>query len=201
MRIARKTASAGGKSQKVTGTRRGIRFLRSENKIYKSQTLHITGCTRTLPMLWIRLQLAVLPGAQGTAQPQLPSTTQSPSIAWYQTAGTVRAGGWPPHRDAARRSPRLARTYPSSVPRVGHGQPIKSHELSVSQRQRRCEEGRRCATGGEGLHAVSRAFAPGSRLRLWSPAPERGSAPTEAKPRPSRLWLAAVCPLDYGSSF
>lgn len=42
MRIARKTASVGGKSQKVTGTRRGIRFLRSENKIYKSQTLHIT---------------------------------------------------------------------------------------------------------------------------------------------------------------
>lgn len=38
MRIARKTASVGGKSQKVTGTRRGIRFLRSENKIYKSQT-------------------------------------------------------------------------------------------------------------------------------------------------------------------
>lgn len=90
MRMARKTAWVGGKSQKVTGTRRGIWFLRPENKIYKSQTLRITGCTRTIPMLWIRLQLAVLPGAQGTAQPQFLSTTQSPGVAWYQTAGTVR---------------------------------------------------------------------------------------------------------------
>lgn len=88
---------------------------------------------------------------------------------------------------APRRGPQTARTYRSSVPRVGHGQPIKSHESSVSQRQRCCEKGRRCATGGEGLHAVPRALAPGSQLRLWSPAPERGPAPAGVKPRPSRL--------------
>lgn len=84
-------------------------------------------------------------------------------------------------------SPRRARTYRSSVPRVGHGQPIKSHESPVSQRQRCCEEGHRCATGTGGLDAVSRASAPGSRLRLWSPAPELDPAPAGVQPRPPRL--------------
>lgn len=184
MRIARKTAWVGSKSQKVTGTRRGIWFLHSENKIYKSQTLHITGCTRTLSMLWIRLQLAVLPAAQGTARPQLLRVPASPG-----TRQRALSGPEGDLRTATRpaRSPRLARTYRSSVPRVGHGQPIKSHESPVSQRQRCCEEGHRCATGAGGLHTLSRASAPGSRLRLWSPAPERDPAPAGVKPRPSRL--------------
>lgn len=95
MRIARKkTAWVGGLNRKRSLEQEVvIWFLRSENKIYKSQTLHNTGCTRTIPMLWIRLQLTVLPWAQGTAQPQLLSTTQSSSVAWYQTAGTVRPRG------------------------------------------------------------------------------------------------------------
>lgn len=97
MRIARKTPWVGGKSQKVTGTRHGIVFLlHSENKIYKSRTLHTRGRAvqgRFSVVLGIRPQLALLPLGAGPRPAPASSSTQSPGVAWYQTEDTVRARG------------------------------------------------------------------------------------------------------------
>lgn len=96
MRIARKTPWVGGKSQKVTGTRHGIVFLlHSENKIYKSRTLHTTGraVQGRFSVLGSRPQLALLPLGAGPRPAPASSSTQSPGVAWYQTEDTVRARG------------------------------------------------------------------------------------------------------------